>query len=582
MKKKVLLFHKISFGLIIISCIHACSADKQQFENAGGTFSTAIDNNPYSFVAREVSDIYSYQVLSQVMEGLVSFDPSDLSLQPQLAKKWKINDDGTVFSFTIRDDVYFHQSEVFSSNADRKMSIEDVVYTFEKACTPNAEGHPSEAYINLFANQLKGAKEFFEGKAKSISGVKVTGTEFELTLLQPDHNYMNKLANINASIVSKKVEESDSENKLIGTGPFYFSREANLVEDKYTFLKNDDYYLFDSKGNALPYLDSVVFYVQPRKLEQLEMFEEGSIQLISELPTSRITAMLEGRISDFNAQPPLMMLYNNPLLTTQYYYFNMNEKRFQDVRVRQAFNYAIDRKRLANYVLRNQYYEVGIYGITPPVGSAFKGYNFSEIKKYGYSFNPELAKKLLAEAGYPNGKGFGSVNLRLDIKDINTAVAEEIAQQISEVLGININIDGSSFEQRSKDEEMGRGDLFRAAWIADYASPETFLNNFYGKLVPTDKSAPSSVNGSRYVNPKFDSYFEQARKSQQKAKYEYLMKAEVELMKDPPIIPLWYKNDYKLSYSKVRNLKNNPMEFLDLREVYIKEWTKEEYLKSVR
>lgn len=582
MKKKVFVSYNYAFGLFLLLVLGSCGSDKKQFENAGGTFSTAIDNGPYSFVARDVSDIYSFQVLSQVMEGLVSFDPSDLSLQPQLAKKWQINDDGTIFTFSLRTDVYFHENEAFTSKKDRLMTVEDVVYSFEKACMPNSEGHPSEAYLNLFVNQLKGAKEFHEGKSKSISGIKVNGTDIELTLIHSDYNYINKLVNINASIVSKKVEESDSDNKLVGTGPFYFSKEHNKVEDKYTLLKNQDYYLVDSEGNALPYLDTVVFYVQPRKLEQLEMFEEGTIQLINELPTSRITAMLEGRISDFNAQPPLMILYNNPLLTTQYYYFNMNEKRFQDPRVRKAFNYAIDKKRLADNVLRNQYYEYGIYGITPPINSAFKGYNFSEIKKHSYDYNPQLAKKLLAEAGYPNGEGFGSVNLRLDVKDINTAVAEEIVQQISEVLRININIDGSTFEQRTKDEEMANGDMFRAAWIADYASPETFLNNFYGKLVPEDKSAPSSVNHARYINPEFDKYFELARKSQQKMKYENLMRAEVELMKNPPIIPLWYKNDYTLSYSKVRNLKNNPMEFLDLKEVYMKEWTKEEYLKSIR
>lgn len=572
---------KLVFVTFLILILTSCgSSDKKQFEHAGGSFKMALDNTPTTFIAREVNDVYSFELLSQVMEGLVSFNPEDLSLQPQIAEKWSVSGDGTVFTFTIRDDILFHEHAVFKSEKERRLTVKDVLFTFEKACKPNEDGNPTAAYLSLLANQVKGAKQFYEGKAKTISGIKIKKNQIEITLLNPDQTYINKLANLSASIVSKKVVEANKETDVVGTGPFCFTKPTD--ENAYVLLKNQDYYMTDNKGNALPYLDSVVFYVQTRKLEQLEMFEQGKTSIISGLPTSRITEMLEGRISDFNAQPPLMLLYNNPLLTTQYYFFNMNEPRFQDVRVRKAFNYAIDRKRLADNVLRNQFYEYGIYGMTPPISSVFKGYNFSEIKKFGYDYNPELAKELLAEAGYPGGKGFGNVNLRLDISDLNTAVAEELADQIYQTLGINVNIDGSNFEQRNEDGNMGKGDLFRTAWIADYSSPETFLVNFYGKLVPKDKNMTSSVNQSRYINPMFDSYFEQARAASQKRRLELFSKAEIELLKDPPMIPLWYANDFTLSYSRVRNLKNNPMEFLDLRRVYIKDWTKEEYLKSIQ
>jgi oligopeptide transport system substrate-binding protein len=566
--------------IVLVLFITSCGSDKKQFEFAGGSFKMALDNTPSTFIARDVNDVYSFELLSQVMEGLVSFNADDLSLQPQIAEKWTIGGDGSIITFTIREDVYFHDNPVFKSKEDRKLTIEDVLFTFEKACKPNADGNPSTTYLFLLADQVKGAVDYYKGKTPSISGIKIKNKKLEIALINPDQTYINKLANLSASIVSKKIVEANKETDVVGTGPFCFSKPG--ADESYTLLKNQDYYMVDQKGNALPYLDTVVFYVQTRKLEQLELFEQGKTLLISGLPTSRITEMLEGRISDFNAQPPLKELYNNPLLTTQYYFFNMNDPRFKDVRVRKAFNYAIDRKRLADNVLRNQYYEYGVYGITPPINSVFKGYNFSEIKNYGYDLNVELARQLLAEAGYPGGKGFGSVDLRLDITDLNTAVAEELADQIYQTLGINVNIDGSTFEQRNEDGNMGRGDMFRTAWVADYSSPETFLGNFYGKLVPKKKNLPSSGNQSRYVNPLFDKYFEQARSSDQKRRLELFSKAEIELMKDPPIIPLWYANDFTLSYSKVRNLKNNPMEFLDLRRVYIKDWTKEEYLKSIQ
>lgn len=566
-------------GLVLASC----SSDRKQFENAGGTFTMAVDYLPSTFISNEVTDVYSQTVLSQIMEGLVSFNPQDLSLQPQLASKWKVMQDGAMIVFTIRDDVYFHEHELFASKADRRMTPEDVIFSIEYACRPNKEGNPTSAYLTLFAGQLKGATEFFEGKAKTISGLSSKGNEVSFTLVQPDPTYINKLAQINAAIVSRKIVTGKKETDLIGTGPFCFDQIAQNDQEEVILVKNTDYYELDSKGNALPYLDSVVFVVEPKKLEQLEMFENNELDIITTLPTSRIAEMLEGHIADFNSQPPLMVLYNNPLLVTNYYFFNMLDPRFQDVRVRQAFNYAIDRKELANSVLRNQYYEYGIYGITPPIGSLFKGYDFKGIREVSYDYNPEKAKQLLAEAGYPEGEGFGNVNLRIDIKDLNTAVAEEVAQQIHDNLGINVNIDGSTFEQRDEDASYARGDLFRTAWVADYSSPETFLANFYGKYVPATTKEASRLNQSRYVNPAFDAYLEKARSTKsRKDRYQLYAAAEKELMQNPPLMVLWYSNDFQLSYSKVRNLKNNAMGLLDLRQVYLKAWTKEEYLKSIK
>jgi ABC-type oligopeptide transport system substrate-binding subunit len=346
-------------------------------------------------------------------------------------------------------------------------------------------------------------------------------------------------------------------------------------------LKNEDYYLKDKDGNALPYLDKLEFVFENRKLEQLDMFENHETDLILGLPTSRIAKMLEGRIGDFNSKPPVLVMYDNPLLSTQYYFFNMSDPRFKDPRVRQAFNYAIDREKIGRDVLRNQYNELGYYGIVPPIYSIFKGYDFDKIKEVCYSYDPEKAKKLLAEAGYPNGEGFGSVNLRFNIDEKHSAVADEFAQQIFQNLNINVNIDGSSFDQKDADGASGNGQIFRSAWYGDYANPETFLINFYGKLVPSDPSVPSTINQSRYSNPLFDHFFETAKNSDRKPEaMENYAKAERILMQDPPIIPLWYMGDIQIVYSNVRNLHFNALNMFVFKDVYKKDWTEEEYTKA--
>lgn len=562
--------------------IYSCSSEsKKQFEFAGGAIAMSIENEPSTFVPREVTDYYSAAVLSQVMEGLVSMDPKDLKIQPQIASKWKISDDGLTYEFDIRKDIYFHPNEQLTSKTDRLLTVEDVRYSIEMACTKNVTGQAPHAYSFLYKDVLVGANDFFEGKEKEITGLKIEGTKVKLTLIQKDENFLNKLANICAAITSSKLKDSKNPQEMIGTGPFMLSDFTQGNPPKMVLLRNPDYYELDAEGNALPYLDSLTFHFQNRKLDQLEMFENHQTDLILGLPTSRITKMLEGRIKDFNSKPPLFVMYNNPLLMTNYYFFNMTDPRFANVKVRQAFNYAINKEKLGHEVLRNQYYEMGNYGIVPPISKIFKGYDFNGVKSNSYEYNPEKARQLLAEAGYPNGEGFGSVNLRFNIDDIHSAVADEFAQQIFQVLNINVNIDGSTFEQKDQDATFCRGDIFRSAWAGDYASPETFLANFYGKSVPLAKNEASRINQSRYVNSAFDMLFEQAKNSTKKTQaLSFYSKAEKVLMQDPPFIPLWYSGDIQIVYSNVRNLHFNALNLFVFKEVYKKDWTVEEYNKA--
>ena len=160
-------------------------------------------------------------------------------------------------------------------------------------------------------------------------------------------------------------------------------------------------------------------------------------------------------------------------------------------------------------------------------------------------------------------------------------MADEFSKHIFSVLGINVNIDGSEFDQLIEDEGVGNGDIFRLGWSADYPSPESFLINFYGGNVPEDPSTPSGINKSRYKNPLFDQFFEMAVDSKKMSdQMQYFSKAEVELMKDPPLIPIWYPGDISLVNSYVRNFYFNALAHLDFTNVYCKEWTEEEYQKK--
>ena len=569
----------LGLSLLLLLVLDSCSGEKRkQFEHSGGCLTMALENEPSTYIARNVRDYYSATVLSQISEGLVGFDPKTIKVVPKLAKEWSKSDDGLSYTFVLRDDVYFHPHEVFGSKEDRLMTTEDVMKSFELACSPDEDGLEPSSYSMIFKSLLKGADAFMEGKAKKISGITIDGNKITLELLHEDHNFLNKMANISMCIISKKVVENGAEQDVVGTGPFKYDTYKPGDIPQLVLTKNEDYYLVDEQGNALPYLDSLVFVFQSRKLEQLDMFEEGQLDLIIGLPTSRITRMLEGRIQDFNSKPPKLILANNPLLESHFYYFNMNDERFKDPLVRQAFNYAVDKEAIGREILRNQYYELGEFGVCPPITKVLRGYDFTAVRNEGYTYDPEKAKELLAKAGYPNGEGFGSISLRYNIDDTHSAVADEFAKQIFKVLNINVNIDGSSFDQLNKDGTSASGDLFRTGWSADYPSPETFLMNFYGKFVPDNPKDGSPINKSRYKNPLFDQFYSQAINSPKLAdQMRFFSKAEAELLKDPPIIPLWYTGDIEITQSYVRDFYFNAINYFDFTRVYLKEWTAEEY-----
>ena len=563
--------------LLIMAVLFSCSNgdSKKQFEYGGGTFNFAIANEPPTLLPRNVSDLYSAQLLNQIYEGLVTFNPVNLEVIPALAKSWTISEDGKTIQFELREDVYFHNHKNFSERV--KLTPEDVVYSIELSCTPY-NNEECVAYSTIYKGLLKGAEEFYNKESDHIEGVSIKGNAVILELVERDVNFINKLAQITAGIVSKKIVEAGLETDLIGTGPFKFV-EYRTVDDltNIILVRNDNYYEKDAQGNQLPYLDSLILKVESRSLRRLDMFENEETLLIDGLPPSRISMMLgEGKIEDFNSTPPKLLLIRKPLLSTQYYHFNLLLDEFKDVRVRRAFNYAINRDAIVKDILNNQAFSKGDGGIVPP--AAFNGYNSKMVKEHSYSFNPKKAKALMAEAGYPNGEGFPNVNLKFNLGTIHSAVADEVAKQLKKVLNVNVNLDGLPFENRLKDQASANGQLFRTSWIADYYSPESFLVNGYSATVPEDDSKPSMTNYSRYRNPEFDAAFEKGRSSTDIVeRYKHFAHAESILMDDSPFIILWYEETIKIVHSKVRNLHLNEMNHYSFKDVYIKEWTKEEW-----
>ena len=570
---------KFLLGCILLIFFTACQQYDKRMNYAGGSFNMAMDYGPSTFDPIQANDYYSSTVLSQVVEGLVSTDPGNLSILPQLATKWKVSDDGKTYRFLIRKGVYFHEHPAFSMKNERLLTVKDVHFSLERMCLPNSAGEPSHAYTLLFKDKLSGASTFFNKKTARLSGIRSSGDTIIIELRQRDDFFLTKLSHVSAAIISKRAFEKDG--SIVGTGPFVQQNNPSSEPTSILLKKNEEYYERDVFHHTLPYLDSIRIFISSKKNDQINWFNRGKIDYIGGLSPQFSSTIIEARIKDFNSKPPVLFLNSNPHLTTNFYLFNMQDPRFTDSRVRQAINFAIDRKRIGKQILSNQYYRLGNMGIIPPITQVFKGYAFKTIQPGGYFYAPELAKQLMRDAGYSDGKAFGKIVMRVDKDELNSAIAKEIQRQLKRILGLEIEITYHSFEDKNVLASKGNGDLFRSAWTADYPSPETFLLNFYSKLIPTDSLIPSTINQTRYRNQLFDQLFEQAIHADNKGEaLNYFNQAEVVLLQNPPFIPLWYSADYQIIYSNVRNLHFNPLNFLVLKRVYKKAWTIDEYRRK--
>lgn len=537
----------------------------------GGTLRVNETEYYQTLYPAAIIDVVSNHIANQIYEGLVKFNPKDLSIIPCLAEKWEIDEAGTTYVFHLKKGVMFQDNECFPGGKGRELKASDVQYSFELLCIDSKD---NLNYPATFKDRVVGANKFFEaskGKASgAIEGISIVDDyTVKITLTSPSTSFLYILAAPATSVIAKEAVEKYGTNTKVGTGAFVFVE--NTGEEKLILKRNDNYHEVDSLGNQLPFLDSVIISFLPTKKEELENFKDGGLAEVIELPSESIKEMIEKEITDFQNKKPKYILERLPEMASQYYLFNVTKEPFTNVKVRKAFSYALDRNKIIEQVLKGEAYGPGVNGISPPT---FKGYDISKIK--GYDFDAKEAKKLLAEAGYPDGKGFPKVKVELNSSGLKSAdVVVEIQKQLKDVLNVDIDFEVvSSLKQKLEDEKFGRSEIFRASWIADFPSPENFLWMFYGASVPNDIALPSWPNTSRYKNAEFDKLFE-AGKSAKTAEESYanFMKAEQLMMDEAPVIMLWYGENYRLIKSNVHNLFSNPMRYRDYSLVYLKDVT---------
>lgn len=540
----------------------------------GGVLRVNEVENIKSLMPVSINEINSFHIATQVYEGLVKYDQTDLTVIPAIARAWEVNPDQTEYTFHLRNNVKFHNDPCFKDSVGRIVTASDIKYCFENLCSKTVYNSQFDV---TFKDRVEGAAEYFaqsrSGKRGTLTGVTVVDdSTLKIKLVQPDANFLNILCMPGCYIYPKEAlvkYGNDMRLKCVGTGPFSIDQVVEGVA--ITMKKNPDYWGTDSLGNKLPYLDGIKWsFITDKQSEVLE-FRRGNLDMIYNIPVEMFHDIFKDLQNGGNTRRIDFDIYSSPALSTNYYGFNLQTNPFFSIKeIRQAFNLAIDRQKIADFTIRGEGRSAD-YGIVPYTEVFEKnGYDYKSLK--GFKYDPDSARKLLASVGYAGGKGLPEFNLEFNSGggDRNILVAVVIQKMLKDNLGVNVNMTRVTWPEHIENVQSGRSDFFRYAWVSDYADPESFLTLFYGKHVPEDYLDKSYINLGRFRNKTYDSLFLAARSEpDRKKRYKLFSQAEQIIIDEAAFMPLFYDDNFRLEQKNVRNLPENPMSYMDMSTTYL-------------
>jgi peptide/nickel transport system substrate-binding protein len=489
--------------------------------------------------SRNLENIWACNML---YNGLVEIDDA-LRVQPSIAHRWEVDSTGTVYRFYLRDDVFFHDSEVFPEGKGRTVVAGDFVYSFDRIRSP-AQSSPG-SWV-------------FGAVRPSNPFTAINDTTLEIVLEKPFPPFLSLLGMEYCSVVPSEAVAfygDDFRSNPVGTGPFTFN--FWIENTRLVVLKNDAYFETDSAGTQLPYLDAVsVSFVPDKSAAYLDLLK-GNFDFMSGLHTSYKDELLtpNGELNPIYSDK--LHLQRHPFLKTDYLGFMVDSaiapnSPWMNRDVRRAVNYAVDRVSMVRY-LRNNVYAPATGGFIP---AGMPGFN----PEAGYSYNPDSVRILLSRAGYPGGRGLPELHLSATSDYVD--LCEYVQQQLGE-FGIVVKVD--VLPASVHNERTARGDLefFRKSWLADYPDDENFMALFF-----SENAAPNGPNYTRFSSSRFDElYIRALAETDPVLRTRLYREMDSLVMQEAPLVPLYYDVVMRFVANGVSGLDKNPMNVLDLRRV---------------
>lgn len=541
--------HKIKFSvalsvmaLLLFSACHFSerNSDKSIFCYNESNDITSLD----PAFARDLEIMWA---TNQLFDGLVEMD-SNLLVIPCIAKSWGISPDGLVYTFFLRDSVYFHPSPLFKDSANRKVIASDFVYSFSRILSPKVAS-PGKWIFSNVNTEINGG---FEAANDST---------FIIHLKEPFQPFLAMLSMQYCNVVPHEVTEHygrDFREHPIGTGPFKFAfwYEGNSL----VFHRFEKFWQQDKEGKHLPYLDAIKIDFVKDVSVVFQGLLQGKYDFMSGIHPSFKDELLspEGELVD--AYKEQLHFQKTPFIKTDYLGIMMDstmeiskDSPLMDRRVRHALSYAINKDEMVKY-LRNNSVIAAHSGFVPP--SLLRNPNPESY----YPFNPALANKLLDEAGFQDRTKLGvlAISTTSDYSDLMEYIQHEW-EKIGVQVRINI-LQGPALREQSANGQLA---IFRKSWLADYPDAENFLAIFH-----TPNFCPAGPNYTHFSNPEYDKLYRQSRTEvNDSIRTNMYIRLNDILMAEAPVIPLYYDQVSHFVRNNVEGLQTNPVNMLDLKTV---------------
>ena len=530
--RQIISYLSISCILILLfSCVNKSNTNKDHLVFRYNEHANINTLDPA--FSRTLQDTW---VCNQLFNGLVQLD-SDLNILPSIAKDWIISEDGLIYTFNLRNDIYFHKHKLFGKDSTRTVVARDFTYSLNR----------------LKDEKIAAPGSWVLNKVDSFKAV--NDTVFEISLKQPFPAFIGLLSMKYCSVIPREVAEfygTDFRSHPIGTGPFKLKRwEENI---KLVFRKNNHYFEKDETGKPLPYLEAVAITFLPDKQSEFLQFTQGNIDFLNSLDASYKDELLtaDGKLRGKYAETVDMI--RGPYLNTEYlgFYLGSQTPEIQSELIRKAINFGFDRKKMMIY-LRN--------GIGNPANGGFipkglPGHNPS----IGFTYKPEKAKQLVEQ--FKNESGNTNPEITLVTSSNYLSFCEFIQREL-EKTGLTINVDVMPEATLRSARSNGKVDMFRSSWIADYLDAENYLSIFYSK-----NFAPDGSNYFHYKSTQFDSLYNKAFTVTDIEKRKHLYTTMDSLVMQKTImVPLYYDEVIRFTRKNIKGLGTNPINLLDLRYV---------------
>lgn len=509
----------------------------QSQNNQNSTSSTAAGNvlrlpggsgaggDPPTLDPAQTSDVESATYIVEIFSGLVGFD-KDLKIVPDIAESWEVSNGGKTYTFNLRENVTFHDG--------RPVTAQDVKYSLERAADPATRSTVAPLYLG----DIVGFTEKYTGQAKEMEGVKVIDNyTLQIDIKRPVAYFLASLAHPTSYVVDKFNVESGEQPwylKPNGTGPYKLTQwdQGQMI----VLEKNADYY-----GDIKPQIDRIELTLGGGSA--MTRYENG------DLDAARVSIADIERVSDTN-DPLNKELVVEPQLSTSFLVFNTRKPPFDDPKVRMAFAMAVDTEKITDVVYKKMV--APATGILP---QSFPGFN---PNLQGIKYDPEGAKKLLAESKYASG-----------LPDIvwNTvggggaagSDTQAIAEMLKENLGANISIEQTDWATYLSQINGTNVDfqMFDIGWSADYVDPHNFLGILFASEID---GQPNPQNWSGYKNPEVDALLDEAGvETSLEKRINLYQQAEEKILADAPVLPITYGRDYWLTKPYVKGVFYPPL-----------------------